>query len=309
MAVQDNKIAFMGFRRKKSFNPNSRSIFVLYNDNYGEEGSWNFIEQEYNLPISDMGNYFNTLGGYTNLSLKFKDSENMNVVFDNEGNLHMLGAMGICADDYCFHSDLEDYTYVKHFVYNFEHEEFHFNNIYPSGSYDIDEIYVPGDDDNDGIDDSGDPIKHFPSSVYTDNALIMHPAQYNNYKIVSSKDNTYLLAMWQDTTLARTDPNWWNYPIINFVISSDNGRSWSDVMSAHGKSDSSGYYPVFANSVYASPSDDFEINYDISKVNFTVYLTFLNDGYRGSEARFEHGGWTSNNIRYSKIEFEGDLIN
>lgn len=318
MIVKDNIVAFMGYKAGKVYHDNNE-IFVCYNTNFGED-EFTCESQSMEIDVENIeGQYGDEVFECDDLYFAITNSGGMNVVFGNDNNLHMIGAMSLRCRDWSIDAILSHNNrplyFVKHFVYDFSEGDFHFTNLYPKGSnLDEDEIYLPWDDNNNGeleYDGNDQPIMEYGLPFWYHSGF----HYLNNFKIISSENENYLIALWQDglyNYLAQHGygySSWVEVPRIAISVSFNNGLTWTE--------------PIFLDSentyqladmipVYSYPGDKFYL--DTSNTDVTIEkfkLLFYDDNdFCPRECTISGGGclYNGGTWEFAELTFEGTII-
>ncbi len=290
------KVGFMGFIIMDSLSTAEPDLFVLYNDNYGE-GDFTLAMENSERYVSNPMNYFTTTD-----SLYFApiNSNNFNVAMDHAGNLHMINCWGLRSGGGYYWN----YQYVKDVQFDFNTSQFKILDIEPKGAEDSnyyeyehdDQIYLPWDENNDGVIDeignnNGTPCPVIKSDFPFYWWNFEDSYSENNFRIVSSPDNSVLVAVWQNSNKSRQfneleNPDFSEYanvPEMVVEISGNNGTMWT--------------HPYYFNSIdtpevfggmipeYIYPCDTVEILDNNGQFTVRVHFMFYNDLSYGSFVR------------------------
>ena len=303
-ATDDGKITIFGFLSiDENFDPdNIDELVCFYNDNWGE-GEWQragtpsgFLVDN---PLNEDGSPWIVNGDGTPAEEIFFDHgavcSHPNATFDSEGKLHLVGShilLWVDPDDptqtFVYHYN----NYVKSYIFDLDTQDFQINDLYPQSSNPNDQqAFLPWDMNEDSIVDSFDtdgivtPVDGWPIDWH----LYADAFHANNFKVVANKNNSLMIATWQDGIYNKyfnvggdVDYEDWNeISQIAIATSIDNGITWSDPLFLNSKIDDANYCPELEGMIpaYVYPGDVLE---DLGDDNYKLHLFFYDDNSFGS---------------------------
>ncbi|MCD4829376.1 MAG: T9SS type A sorting domain-containing protein [Candidatus Cloacimonetes bacterium] len=228
---RDGKLAIIGYLQGEAIDLAYPDMFVLWNENFGD-GDWEYFSTNSEQWVENPLNLDNTPHfAADSLHFTFTHSGNFSAEFDSEGRLHVPSCFALhgvdgTGEDVLFPWNL----YMRDVVFDPDSQTFEIGNLYPQGSGPANQVYLPWDEDADGVvdefSDEGEVVSvlGWPIGCYSEENAFHE----NNFKICSNPDNNWLAVVWSDGLKSRLYTEWADVPEIYIAVSNDNGDTWCE---------------------------------------------------------------------------------